>query len=89
MRDKLDQVQEALEEALDEVTTLKAEAEGMVLRSAKQPPSKKRYDGGHYRTAGAKLTREQYSMLRLVALRRGKTVSRLLRDHIDKLIAPG
>jgi predicted DNA-binding protein len=86
MRDKLDIVQEALEEALDEVATLKVEAEGMVLRSAKQPPSKKRYDGDHYRTAGAKLTREEYGRLRLVALRRGKTVSRLLRDHIDGLL---
>lgn len=86
MRDKLDLVQEALEEALDEVATLKVEAEGMVLRSVKQPPSKKRYDGDHYRTAGAKLTREEYGRLRLLAFRRGKTVSRLLRDHIDALL---
>lgn len=86
VRDKLDLVQDALEEALDEVTTLKVEVDGMVLRSAKQPPAKKRYDHDHYRTAGAKLTRDEYARLRALAFRRGKTVSRLLRDHIDALL---
>lgn len=86
MKDKLDLVQEALEEALDEVATLRVEVDGMVLRSAKQPPAKKKYDRDHYRTAGAKLTREEYARLRVLALRRGKTVSRLLHDHIDALL---
>lgn len=79
-------VEDKLHEALDEVATLKVEADKKVLRSKKQPPSKCKFDSEHYSTAATILTKRDYARLREVAAEQGQTVSEMLRRFVKTQI---
>ena len=84
MNERLDLLQERITDCLDEIAEIKSVG---VLRSRRQPPAKKRYDGKHYATATARISRTAKARLQAIADDRGTTVSSLLRACIRDLTA--
>ena len=86
MKETIELLTDKLHDCLDDVATLQAETDGKVLRSKKQPQSKRNYDAANYATAGARLFKQDYAALQRFAASKGTTVSSLLRQHIAALL---